>query len=129
VARGEDRAFEALSDLQLAESGARRATLDADAPLFSRLLLWTDTNHDGISQSVELEPFGKRFAGIMMGYVYNEQAKKVDEHGNVSAWQGWVTTRTGPGKNAVDDRNRDLRERSVKVYDVCLRRAEQPDID
>lgn len=117
--------FEALARIQEAARGRRYSILDADDAVYSKLLLWTDRNHDGISQEKELEPFSKELSGIQMGYEHNTADDRVDEHGNNYFLRGQVIKRTQAGKNPLDERNRDLRERTIFVYDVYLRYLRQ----
>lgn len=100
--------FEALRSLQGPDYG--RSTLDrqidaADAP-FSRLLLWRDTNHNGISEPDELTSAGTFVAAI--GTDYREK-KRVDRFGNEFRQQGHLTWANG-GEGLV--------------YDVWLQRRE-----
>jgi hypothetical protein len=44
--------FEALADFDANGDGV----IDENDPVWSRLLLWTDRNHDGVSQADELQP-------------------------------------------------------------------------
>lgn len=113
--------FEALSNMQLAERGARRSIVDADDAVYHRLLLWTDRNHDGISQSKELEPFSKQFSGVQMAYQVNTASDRTDANGNTYYYRGEVVKRTEAGKNPLDFFNKDLSARTTVVYDVWLR--------
>lgn len=63
--------------------------LDASHPVWPKLLLWTDQNRDGVSQSWELEPVSKRLRKIGLGYEY--VATERDEGGNaVQCLKGWA---------------------------------------
>jgi hypothetical protein len=93
---GQKNGFAALAELQFAESGVRRGDVTAIDPMFAKLLLWTDRNHDGESEPDELQPFGDQFAAIGLGYFDH---KRKDGFGNLFAYEGYVLTRTGPGRN------------------------------
>ena len=73
--------------------------LDNDDPLFSKLLLWTDHNHNGQTESGELRLASEVLARIGLGYVH---FNKRDDHGNQFRFQGWVSIRTGPGLNGPE---------------------------
>lgn len=112
--------FEALSNIQLAATGKRRSTLDGDDAIYHRLLLWTDRNHDGVSQPNELGRYSKQFSGIQLHYTYNEKGKNLDAYGNSYALIGEAIKRTASGLNPLDIYNRDLKDRTVTIYDVWL---------
>jgi hypothetical protein len=74
--------FEALKFLQSPGYGISRtdASIDAYDAMFRLLLLWTDANHNGISEPEELQPAHK--AGIAsIGTEYREKTR-VDRFGN-----------------------------------------------
>ncbi len=93
--------FEALAVLDRAEYGG-----DADGEIshedaaFYLLLLWTDRNHDGYSQSNEIEPLStSAIEAIELSYVENGQA---DQHGNQFRWKSKVHFQQGQRFAAVD---------------------------
>jgi hypothetical protein len=94
--------FEALAFLQGSSYG--HSTLDrqidqADAA-FARLLLWTDANHNGISEPEELAPLGA--AGVRaIGTDYQEK-KRVDRFGNEFRQKGRIAWGDGT-EDAVFD--------------------------
>jgi hypothetical protein len=55
---GMNNGFAALERLASEVAGYRTGRFRQGHPLFDKLLLWTDSNHDGISQPEELEPLG-----------------------------------------------------------------------
>jgi hypothetical protein len=65
------------------------ATVDAQDAVFSRLLLWTDKDHNGRSQPSELQSLtAAGIVDIRMGYVRDTG---VDEGGNRVRLKGWFT--------------------------------------
>jgi hypothetical protein len=91
-------------------------SLDGDAPLFSKIRLWRDVNHNGTSEAGELRPAAAELAAIGLGY---ERHRRMDSHGNQARFRGFVHVRTAPGTNtrlsADDDR-----ARRRYLYEVCL---------
>jgi hypothetical protein len=100
---------------RLAEPGTWGAVA-SDNPLFARLRLWTDANHNGVSEADELEPAADQLAAIGLGYTAH---RRLDSHGNQSRYRGFVHLRTEPGRNRAltpeDDRSR-----RRYIYEVCL---------
>jgi hypothetical protein len=101
---------------QLAGRFGSPALLDSDNPLFAKIRLWRDANHNGKSEARELHPAEEELSVIGLGY---ERHSRIDSHGNQSRFRGFVHVRTAPGRNmaasAEDDR---IRRRYM--YDVCL---------
>lgn len=60
-------------------------TVTNEDELFAQLLLWTDSNHDGISQPGELQPLGNLYSEISLGYAGHNRG---DEHGNLFRFMG-----------------------------------------
>lgn len=96
--------------------GARRGKIDGRNPLFGDLLLWTDTDHDGISRPSELRPAQELVSAIGLGYTRQHRR---DPYGNESRYRGFVHIRTAPGLNETVSAADDLR-RIRPLYDVCL---------
>lgn len=94
--------------------GVPRASLNADEPLFARLLLWEDDNHNGISELRELQPASALLSDIGLGY---GEHKRRDRHGNLLKWEGWASLRTGPGRNEAIQRSHQ-EARRIDIYDV-----------
>ena len=111
---GARNGFEAL--LKLAETPAGQLT--SGHPLFEEVLLWTDRNHNGISEPNELQAFGELFSGIGLGW---EPLSRRDAYGNEFRARGFVQVRTAQGVNAPKSGAED-RDRTRHVYDVFLRR-------
>ena len=116
--KGARNGFEALAEIQFAERGVRRGSIsEEDGPLYAKLLLWTDRNHNGVSEPAELEPFSKYFSDIGLAF---RLAKRKDGHGNLFIYEGHVTVRTGPGRNPAWKPD-DIQARMRKVYDVYFK--------
>lgn len=105
----------ALLKLATAHSGMR-GEIDSDNPLFAKLLLWRDANHNGTSERDELQPADRELATIGLGY---EPHRRLDSHGNQSRFRGFVHVRTSPGTNSPTTPQED-RARRRYMYDVCL---------
>lgn len=106
--------FSALNAL----NGVRKPALEAGDALYEKLLLWTDRNHNGVSEPNELRPAKEVIAAIGTGFMPHSQK---DGHGNLFKYRGWVEIRTAPGKNRSKDavesesRRRDIHD----VFLVC----------
>lgn len=92
--------FEALRFLE----GNLDRKIDAADRAFGTLLLWRDSNHNGISEPDELTPLSETVAEIGTDY---KEKKRVDQFGNLFRQQGRITW-AGGGEGIV--------------YDVWLRR-------
>lgn len=58
----------------------RDGVIDASDAIWTQLLLWTDANHDGLSQAAELQPIaGSGIAALDTGYVVTHRR---DRYGN-----------------------------------------------
>jgi hypothetical protein len=64
--------------------------VEAEHPLFPRLLLWVDRNHDGQSERPELQPIGRVFQRIGLGYFPAKRITGQDSNGNVFRFEGWL---------------------------------------
>ena len=103
-------AWNGFMALRLAAPGAGGA-LTADHPLFSRLRLWVDRNHDGQSQAGELRKIGELFQKVGFGYLVPKGGESKDGNGNVVRFQGWLLPATLPA---------DSRSGYSPAYDVVL---------
>jgi hypothetical protein len=90
--------------------------IDADDPLYARLLLWEDRNHNGISEASELRPLSDLYSGVALGGTTH---RRRDGHGNLFRVQGWAYYRTAPGTNKVRSSDED-RARRRYIYDVIF---------
>jgi hypothetical protein len=114
---GAKNGFTALLALATAEiNGERRAMLDGRNPLFSRMMLWADANHNGVSEEAELQSASQLISTIGLGYGRHHRR---DQHGNESRHVGYVHVRTAPGLNRSTIPGYDV-SRSRPLYDVCL---------
>ena len=88
--------FEALKFLELPDYGRNRpdATLDGRDVSFSRLLLWRDANHNGISEPDELVP--ATAAGVVAIPTDYKTKRRVDKYGNQFRQRGTVIWADGP---------------------------------
>lgn len=102
--------------IQLAAHAGHWATLDGRNPLFARLLLWRDANHNGTSEPAELRPVEDELSSIGLGYLRHS---RMDGHGNQSRFRGFAFVRTAPGSN-IAVAPEDERARFRHMYDVCL---------
>lgn len=79
--------YQALAELDSwVFSGNGDGHLDAADPAFSSLLLWTDSNHDGISQPEELQTVNQ--AGVRRIDLDYRRSRRTDQHGNIFAFLG-----------------------------------------
>ncbi len=99
-----------------AVGGERTALLDGDHPLFLALSLWTDANHNGISEEAELRPAHEVISTIGLGY---RRHHRRDQYGNQSRYRGFVHVRTAPGLNRAMTPEEEI-ARTRPVYDVCF---------
>jgi hypothetical protein len=99
-----------------ANTARKHGRLDGRHPLFRKMLLWTDTNHNGISERTELRPAEEVVSTIglsLAGHHWKDRA------GNESRRHGFVHIRTAPGLNDVMTPDEDA-QRVRSMYDVCL---------
>jgi hypothetical protein len=87
--------FEALKFLELPDYGRNLPdeTLDANDASFSRLLLWRDANHNGISEPDEL--VSARAAGVVAIPTDYKNKRRVDKYGNQFRQRGTVIWQDG----------------------------------
>jgi hypothetical protein len=96
---GSSNGFDALAKLNIeANGGTTKRTVSSDDVIFSRLLLWTDTNHNGVSEPDELRPAGEIITDIGLAYHHHNRR---DGHGNEFKYRGFVDMRTAPGRNRI----------------------------
>lgn len=90
--------------------------LDADDPLYAKLLLWTDRNHNGISEPSELRPASDLLARI--GLSYGEHNRR-DGAGNQFRYRGWVRIKTATKKGGAE-KGEHVQDRMRPIYDVIF---------
>jgi hypothetical protein len=96
--------------------GERRGVVDSENPLFFKLLLWTDTDHNGTSDAAELTPAHHVVSDIGLGYLRQHRR---DRHGNESRYRGFVHLRTAVGPDRASSSEDDF-DRRRSMYEVCL---------
>lgn len=116
---GVKNGFEALAALARASNGGVvRGSVSEDDPIYFDLLLWTDRNHNGMSEAEELRPAREVVSAIGLGY---QVVARKDRHGNVFRYQGWSHVRTSHGRNRADSPGEDQDRRRI-IWDVFLTR-------
>lgn len=105
---GVDNGFTALQHVNMQLNGGIPVTMIAEGePLYERLLLWEDANHNGISEARELQPAANLFKGVGTGYEIHQRR---DGHGNLFRFRGEASLRWS------------LSEQTIFVYDVIFAR-------
>jgi hypothetical protein len=100
------------------DAGGKFVTSVEDGhPLYDRLLLWTDRNHNGVSEPDELQPFKELYSSVSTAYSISQEK---DKHGNAFLYVGTATLRTGPGLNRSRNPEENAK-RIVRIYDVFFR--------
>ena len=94
----------------------RSASLTGNDAEFRQLLLWTDRNHNGVSETNELRSARDVFSDIGLGF---QRHHRRDPHGNESRYRGFAHIRTAPGRNRPTGPDEDA-ARLRWMYDACL---------
>ncbi len=112
--------FEALAFAAQQSNGwiMGRGSVTEDDPLFFELLLWTDSNHNGISEQSELRNASAVLSAIGVGY---QVSQREDGHGNMFMYRGWAHVRTARGRNPATSSQED-RNRRVVIWDIGFTR-------
>jgi hypothetical protein len=105
----------ALIALAYERGGAVAGTIGPSHPFFFDLLLWTDANHNGISDPPELRAAHQVLSAIGLGFGYHHRQ---DEHGNQSRYRGFVYVTGTPRPELASFDDNGLRR---PMYDLCLR--------
>jgi hypothetical protein len=96
--------------------GVTKPLMDRENPLFAKLLLWTDANHNGISDARELRPAQDLLSHIGLGFSRHHRR---DRHGNESRFRGMVYLRGASDSYPFLDRDEGA-ARLRSMYDACL---------
>jgi hypothetical protein len=93
--------FQALEELD--EAGRPDGVIDAADPAYRQLVLWTDRNHNGISEPSEIQSLDA--SGIVGIETDHRVVGRVDQYGNRFRYRSrvWVDTRTGQVPRQVYD--------------------------
>jgi len=114
---GSPNGFDALMKTAMASNGGvLRGSVSSDDPVYASLLLWTDRNHNGLSEATELRPASELLSEIGLGYGLHMRRDGV---GNMFRFRGWATIRTAPGRNAASGPDEEKLRKRV-IYDVFL---------
>lgn len=98
--------FIALAEFDTARHGGNGdGQLDANDPVWSTLLLWRDSNHDGVSAPAELATV--EAAGVIAIDLHYVEFKHTDDNGNLFRYRSKAVFRDQDGKR-----------RNGKIYDV-----------
>jgi len=117
---GVPHGFEALKKMNMETNGGRlKGSVNGEDPLFTKLLLWNDANHNGVSEPYELTPASSVLSAIGLGY---QPLPRRDGHGNTFRFRGWVHIRTQPGLNKSQS-EKDNKERTRHIWDVFFQVA------
>lgn len=87
--------FRTVDDLKMGRNRAATGILTPADAVFAMLLLWTDRNHNGMSEENELESLAHAgFTKIYLGY---EDISQLDSFGNLFRYEGKASRRTQNG--------------------------------
>jgi hypothetical protein len=119
VLEGAANAIQALSKMPQSQDDAQQgglAFINDQDPVYEKLLLWTDTNHNGISEESELRKASEVLTRIGLGYA---AFHLTDDYGNLFRFQGWAEMRTAPGPNRAEVPDEHFK-RTRRIYEVVL---------
>lgn len=102
----EKNGFAALAVYDLPVNGGNNdGWITKDDSIYKQLQVWTDTNHDGVSQKNELHPVESvGITAISVRYTYS---KRIDEYGNIFRFRSVIRDQAGSEVNKT-------------IYDVFL---------
>lgn len=109
--------FDALARTAMdTNGGVKRGSVSSDDPVYAQLLLWTDRNHNGMSEPSELRPASEIVSDIGLGYYASDRQ---DRFGNLYIYQGWAAVRTAHGRNRLRVRDDDYR--LITIFDIFFK--------
>jgi hypothetical protein len=118
---GAKNGFDALLKAAMdTNGGVIRPSVSSDDPLFAKLLLWTDQNHNGISDAGELRPASEVLSDIGLGYSVSDRQ---DRFGNLFRFNGWARIRTASGRNKARTPKEEAHRR-LTIWDVYFKVVE-----
>jgi hypothetical protein len=107
----------ALLDLFAASGAPISGVVERGHQLYEQILLWSDVNHNGVSEPRELRPAKELFTGIGLGFI---KENRLDQHGNRTRFKGWAELRTGGLDQERPTEPRDHFSRLRHYYEVVL---------
>jgi hypothetical protein len=107
----------ALLHLFEASGAPMSGAVERGHQLYEQILLWSDVNHDGVSEPGELRPAKELFTGIGLGFITEN---RVDKHGNGTRFKGWAELRTGGLDQGRATERHDHFSRLRHYYEVVL---------
>ena len=106
--------FTALQRLNMELNGGIEVlVIDQTQPLYERLLLWKDANHNGLSEPNEVHHAADTFISFSLDYRIHARR---DEHGNVFRFRSTANVRPGSPRG---NSNSPI-ERTITIYDVVF---------
>jgi hypothetical protein len=109
--------FDALARTAMETNGGVKShSVSSDDPVYAQLLLWTDRNHNGMSEPSELRPASEIISEIGLGYFASDRQ---DRHGNLYIYEGWAAVRTARGRNPMRDRGDE--HRRITIFDIFFK--------
>jgi len=86
--------FIALAEYdRITKGGNNDGKIDIQDAIFIDLRLWRDTNHNGVSESIELHPLNA--LGVAQLDLDYKSSRRVDEHGNQFRYRAKVRDEQG----------------------------------
>jgi hypothetical protein len=93
-----------------------RSDIDGANPLFPKLLLWHDANHNGFSEAGEIRRAQDVLENIALGF---HRHHRRDRHGNESRYRGFLHVRHESGRERIMSAEDEARRRRW-FFDACL---------
>jgi hypothetical protein len=109
--------FDALARTAMATNGGvKRGSVSSDDPVYAQLRLWTDRNHNGMSEPSELRPASEIVSDIGLGSYASDRQ---DRFGNLYIYEGWAAVRTARGRNRMNVRGDEYRR--ITIHDIFFK--------